>query len=50
MRLYTESTDGSFIKAKESHLVWHHHDADPSFGPCKAKELLDHLKNVHANH
>ncbi|GFZ08275.1 trehalose phosphate synthase [Actinidia rufa] len=43
MRLYTESTDGSFIEAKESALVWNHHNADPSFGSCQAKELLDHL-------
>ncbi|PSR96691.1 Alpha,alpha-trehalose-phosphate synthase [Actinidia chinensis var. chinensis] len=50
MRLYTESTDGSFIEAKESALVWNHHNADPSFGPCQAKELLDHLENVLANH
>ncbi|GFZ07806.1 trehalose phosphate synthase [Actinidia rufa] len=49
MRLYTESTNGSFIEAKESPLVWHHHDADPSFGPCQAKELLEHLENVLAN-
>ena len=31
-QLYTESTDGSFIEAKESALVWHYRDADPDFG------------------
>ncbi|KAH7428543.1 hypothetical protein KP509_09G006300 [Ceratopteris richardii] len=49
MRLYTESTDGSYIEAKESAIVWHHSDADPDFGSWQAKELLDHLENVLAN-
>ncbi|PHT34141.1 putative alpha,alpha-trehalose-phosphate synthase [UDP-forming] 9 [Capsicum baccatum] len=49
MKLYTEATDGSYIEPKESALVWHHHDADPDFGSCQAKELLDHLENVLAN-
>ncbi|KAH7688210.1 trehalose 6-phosphate synthase/phosphatase protein [Dioscorea alata] len=46
MKLYTETTDGSYIEHKESALVWHHQDADPDFGSCQAKELLDHLENV----
>ncbi|XP_058112275.1 probable alpha,alpha-trehalose-phosphate synthase [UDP-forming] 9 [Magnolia sinica] len=49
MRLYTETTDGSYIESKESALVWHHQDADPDFGSCQAKELLDHLESVLAN-
>ncbi|KAL5973921.1 putative alpha,alpha-trehalose-phosphate synthase [UDP-forming] 9 [Asimina triloba] len=49
MKLYTEATDGSSIEQKESALVWHHQDADPDFGSCQAKELLDHLENVLAN-
>lgn len=49
MRSYTEATDGSSIETKESALVWHHQDADPDFGACQAKELLDHLENVLAN-
>ncbi|KAL5548969.1 hypothetical protein UlMin_004200 [Ulmus minor] len=49
MELYTETTDGSFIEQKESALVWHHHEADPHFGSCQAKELLDHLESVLAN-
>ncbi|XP_057948901.1 probable alpha,alpha-trehalose-phosphate synthase [UDP-forming] 10 [Malania oleifera] len=49
MRLYTEATDGSNIEIKESALVWHHQDADPDFGSCQSKELLDHLENVLAN-
>ncbi|GMI74970.1 trehalose-phosphatase/synthase 9, TREHALOSE -6-PHOSPHATASE SYNTHASE S9 [Hibiscus trionum] len=49
MRLYTEATDGSSIEPKESALVWHHQDADPDFGSCQAKELLDHLESVLAN-
>lgn len=49
MALYTEATDGSFIEQKESAMVWHHQEADPHFGSCQAKELLDHLENVLAN-
>lgn len=49
MRLYTEATDGSSIETKESAIVWHHQDADPDFGSCQAKELLDHLESVLAN-
>ncbi|CAI0560687.1 unnamed protein product [Linum tenue] len=49
MKLYTESTDGSYIETKESALVWHHRDADPGFGASQAKELLDHLESVLAN-
>ncbi|GAB2274703.1 Probable alpha,alpha-trehalose-phosphate synthase [UDP-forming] 7 [Dionaea muscipula] len=49
MQLYAEATDGSYIEAKESALVWHHHDADPDFGSAQAKELLDHLESVLAN-
>ncbi|XP_078429241.1 trehalose-phosphatase/synthase 7 [Wolffia australiana] len=49
MKLYTESTDGSWIERKESAVVWHHQDADPGFGSSQAKELLDHLESVLAN-
>lgn len=49
MQLYTETTDGSFIEAKESALVWNYQLADPDFGSCQAKELHDHLESVLAN-
>ena len=49
MEVYTATTDGSFIEHKESALVWHYQDADPDFGGCQAKELLDHLESVLAN-
>jgi len=49
MELYTESTDGSYIEAKESAVVWHYQDADPDFGSWQAKELLDHLESVLTN-
>nr|CAD1845044.1 unnamed protein product [Ananas comosus var. bracteatus] len=49
MQLYTETTDGSAIEAKESALVWHYQYADPDFGSCQAKELLDHLESVLSN-
>ncbi|XP_061355215.1 alpha,alpha-trehalose-phosphate synthase [UDP-forming] 6-like isoform X1 [Gastrolobium bilobum] len=49
MRLYTETTDGSTIEDKETVLVWCYEDADPDFGSCQAKELLNHLESVLAN-
>jgi len=49
MKVYTETTDGSTIEAKKSGLVWHYQDADPDFGSCQAKELLDHLESVLSN-
>ncbi|WCJ33648.1 trehalose phosphate synthase [Euphorbia peplus] len=49
MQLYTETTDGSTIEDKETSLVWCYEDADPDFGSCQAKELLDHLESVLAN-
>ncbi|XP_047338078.1 alpha,alpha-trehalose-phosphate synthase [UDP-forming] 5-like [Impatiens glandulifera] len=49
MQLYTETTDGSTIDPKESSMVWNYQHADPDFGSCQAKELLDHLKSVLAN-
>ncbi|PHT30827.1 putative alpha,alpha-trehalose-phosphate synthase [UDP-forming] 10 [Capsicum baccatum] len=49
MSLYRETTDGSFIDSKESTLVWNYKYADPDFGSCQAKELLDHLESVLAN-
>ncbi|KAK8983257.1 hypothetical protein V6N11_058004 [Hibiscus sabdariffa] len=47
MKLYTETTDGSSIETKDSSLLWNY--ADPDFGFCQAKELLDQLKSVLAN-
>ncbi|KAG6502046.1 hypothetical protein ZIOFF_041933 [Zingiber officinale] len=49
IQLYTETTDGSNVELKESAIVWHHQYADPDFGSCQAKELLDHLESVLAN-
>lgn len=49
MKLYTETTDGSTIEEKETSLVWCFEDADPDFGSCQAKELLNHLDSVLAN-
>lgn len=49
MMLYTETTDGSMIEMKDTSMVWCYEDADPDFGSCQAKELLDHLESVLAN-
>ncbi|KAL4568019.1 hypothetical protein LXL04_023619 [Taraxacum kok-saghyz] len=49
MKLYTETTDGSMIEIKDTAMVWCYEDADPDFGSCQAKELLDHLESVLSN-
>ncbi|XVE85601.1 hypothetical protein DITRI_Ditri17bG0103400 [Diplodiscus trichospermus] len=49
MKQYMETTDGSYIEDKETALAWCYEDADPDFGSCQAKELLDHLESVLAN-
>jgi len=36
-----ESTDGSWIEAKESSLVWHYRDADPDFGNWQVGRWVD---------
>jgi hypothetical protein len=40
--VYTESTDGSNVEAKESALVWHYRDADPDFGHWQARPPRPH--------
>ena len=37
LQQYTEATDGSFVIAKETSVVWHYRDADPDFGTWQAK-------------
>lgn len=37
VQAYTESTDGSYIEAKESAIVWHYKETDPDFGRWQAK-------------
>ncbi|XP_073066050.1 alpha,alpha-trehalose-phosphate synthase [UDP-forming] 6-like [Primulina eburnea] len=49
MKLYTETTDGSVIEIKETTMGWCYEDADPDFGSCQAKELLNHLESVLSN-
>ncbi|PKA53260.1 Alpha,alpha-trehalose-phosphate synthase [UDP-forming] 5 [Apostasia shenzhenica] len=49
MKLYTETTDGSSIETKRSAIVWYYQYADPDFGACQAKELVDHLESVLSN-
>ncbi|XP_020675547.1 probable alpha,alpha-trehalose-phosphate synthase [UDP-forming] 7 [Dendrobium catenatum] len=46
MQLYTETTNGSSIEAKESALVWNYQYAYTDFGSRLAKELLDHLESI----
>lgn len=49
LRLYADSTPGSFVEVKRTGLVWHYRKADPEFGPAKANELLEELSTLLAN-
>ena len=42
---YTDFTEGTFIEAKESMIIWNYKDTDPEFGRQAAKELATHLEN-----
>lgn len=44
---FTERTPGSFLEMKDSCLSWHYRDADPDFGMTQAKNLHQHLDQVH---
>lgn len=37
MKLYADSTDGSYTEEKESALVWNYSQADPDFGHWQVK-------------
>ena len=43
LRLYEESTPGSFIEEKKTSLVWHYRNTDPEFGAWKAHQLVVEL-------
>ena len=49
LRLYEQSTPGSFVEEKRTGLVWHYRMADPEFGTWKAQELAEELAAVVAN-
>ena len=49
LRLYEESTPGSFIEEKRTSLVWHYRRADLDFGAWKANELVEELAVMTAN-
>ena len=49
LRLYEETTPGSFVEEKRTSLVWHYRRADPEFGEWKARQLVDELEAVVAN-
>ncbi|CAN5556974.1 bifunctional alpha,alpha-trehalose-phosphate synthase (UDP-forming)/trehalose-phosphatase [soil metagenome] len=49
LRLYEQSTPGSFVEEKRTSLVWHHRNTDPEFGTWKANELMHELGTMLAN-
>lgn len=49
LRLYEQSTPGSFIEEKRTSLVWHYRKTDPEFGSWKAHQLADELGAMMAN-
>ncbi len=49
LRLYEQSTPGSFVEEKRTSLVWHYRKTDPEFGTWKANQLLHELGTMMAN-
>lgn len=43
---FVQQTEGSFIKHKESGIVWDHSGTEYEFGKLQAKELKSTLENV----
>ena len=43
LRLYEQSTPGSFVEEKTASLVWHYRNTDPEFGTWKAHQLAVEL-------
>jgi trehalose-6-phosphatase len=39
-----EATDGSFIEEKESAMVWHHQEADHSFGSWLSNKTAFYIR------
>ncbi|HEX8371461.1 MAG TPA: bifunctional alpha,alpha-trehalose-phosphate synthase (UDP-forming)/trehalose-phosphatase, partial [Chthoniobacterales bacterium] len=49
LRLYEQSTPGSWLEEKRTSLVWHHRKTDPEFGTWKAHQLAHELGTMMAN-
>ena len=49
MRLYQDSTPGSFVEEKRAGLVWHYRKVDPELGSWKARELTEALSAILPN-
>ncbi|MBA2622059.1 MAG: bifunctional alpha,alpha-trehalose-phosphate synthase (UDP-forming)/trehalose-phosphatase [Chthoniobacterales bacterium] len=49
LRLYEQSTPGSFVEEKSTSLVWHYRKTDPEFGTWKANQLAHELSTMMAN-
>lgn len=49
LRVYEQSTPGSFIEEKKTSLVWHYRNTDPEFGAWKAHQLAVELGAIMAN-
>ena len=49
LRIYEQSTPGSFVEEKRTSLVWHHRKTDPEFGTWKAHQLTHEVGTMMAN-
>jgi trehalose 6-phosphate synthase/phosphatase len=49
LRIYEQSTPGSFVEEKKTSVVWHYRNTDPEFGAWKAHQLAVELGAIMAN-
>ncbi len=50
LQLYVDRLPGALLEEKEFSLAWHYRRADPEQASLRAKELLDDLAGLHAEH
>jgi trehalose 6-phosphate synthase/phosphatase len=49
LRLYQDTTPGSFVEEKRAGLVWHYRKVDPELGAWKAGQLAEELSTILAS-
>lgn len=49
MKIFTDSTEGSYIEERDSMIIWNYSKVSPEYGQGQMKELSTHLKDLFRN-